>query len=291
MIGKSDRNMKYTLIVPVVAFILVIAIFPLIFSLYMMFSRWAPGTEGIKFVGMENLSAISKDMRFWHALWLSYAYVAILVVLELTLGTVIAMVLQRDIKGKNFFRVSYMIPMLLTPVAVSYVFKMIFDFNRGPANHFLSWFGIQPVEWLSGRASALISLIIVDVWQWTPFMILTILAAFEALPEELFEAAVVDGGSQFRIFQKITLPLALPVIVTIVLLRTIDAFKVFDTIFILTGGGPGTATELLNFYIYLKGFRAFDLGYGTAMSWMQLILIIVMFMFFIRSLKRLGALR
>ena len=110
-------------------------------------------------------------------------------------------------------------------------------------------------------------------------MILTILAAFEALPEELFEAAFVNGGSQFKIFQKITLPLALPVIVTIVLLRTIDAFKVFDTIFILTGGGPGTSTELLNFYIYLKGFRAFDLGYGTAMSWIQLILIIVMFLF------------
>ena len=291
MIGKSDRNMKYALIVPVVAFILVIAIFPLIFSLYMMLSIWAPGTGGIRFVGLTNLKAAVNDARFWHALWLSYAYVAVLLTLELGLGTMIAMVLQRDIKGKHFFRVSYMLPMLLTPVAVSYVFKMIFDFNRGPANYFLSWFNIKPVEWLSGSTSAMISLIIVDVWQWTPFMILTILAAFEALPEELFEAAVVDGGSQFTIFRKITFPLALPVIVTIVLLRTIDAFKVFDTIFILTGGGPGTATEMLNFYIYLKGFRAFDLGYGTAMSWMQLILLIVMFMFFIRSMKRIGALR
>ena len=291
MIGKSDRNMKYALIVPVVAFILIVAIFPLIFSIYMMLSIWAPGTGGIKFVGLQNLKAISRDMRFWHALWLSYAYVAILLTLELGLGTMIAMVLQKEIKGKNFFRVSYMLPMLLSPVAVSYVFKMIFDYNRGPANHFLSWFHIPPVEWLSGRSSALLSLVIVDVWQWTPFMILTILAAFESLPEELFEAAVVDGGSQFTIFTRITLPLALPVIVTIVLLRTIDAFKVFDTIYILTGGGPGTATELLNFYIYLKGFRAFDLGYGTAMSWMQLILLIVMFMFFIRSMKRIGALR
>ncbi len=117
MIGKSDRNMKYTLIVPVVAFILIVAIFPLIFSIYMMLSIWAPGTGGIKFVGLQNLKAISRDMRFWHALWLSYAYVAILLTLELGLGTMIAMVLQKEIKGKNFFRVSYMLPMLLSPVA------------------------------------------------------------------------------------------------------------------------------------------------------------------------------
>jgi multiple sugar transport system permease protein len=291
MIGRSDRNMKYALIVPVVVFIIIVAIFPLLFSLYMMFSRWQPGTGGIKFVGLENLDAMVHDERFWHALWLSFVYVAILLFFELTIGTFIALVLQRDIKGKNFFRVSYMLPMLLSPIAVSYIWKMIFDFNRGPANHWLKIIGFQPVEWLSGEISAIISLIIVDVWQWTPFMILTILAAFEALPEELFEAAVVDGGSPIRIFWKITMPLALPVIVTIVLLRTIDAFKVFDTIYILTGGGPGTATELMNFYIYLRGFRAFDLGYGTAMSWAQLIVIIAMFLFFIRSLKRIGALR
>jgi multiple sugar transport system permease protein len=257
----------------------------------MMLSRWAPGSEGIEFVGLVNFKAIVKDARFWHALWLSIAYVAILLTLELTIGTLLAMVLQREIKGKTFFRVSYMLPMLLSPVALSYIWKMIFDFNRGPANHFLGLLGLKPVEWLSGKQSALLSLVIADVWQWTPFMILTILAAFEALPEELFEAAVVDGGSSFKIFQKITLPVALPVIVTIVLLRTIDAFKVFDTIFILTGGGPGTATELLNFLIYLKGFRAFDLGIGTAMSVVQLVFLIAMFTFFIRSLKRIGALR
>jgi multiple sugar transport system permease protein len=283
--------MKNVLMVPVIVFILCIAIFPLAFSLYMMLGRWAPGSKGIQFVGLANFKAISKDPRLFHALWLSFAYVASLIVLQLGIGTLLALLLQKDLKGKNFFRVSYMLPMLLSPVAVSYVWKMIFDFNRGPANYFLGWLGIKPVEWLTGSLTPIISLIIVDVWQWTPFMILTILAAFEALPEELFEAAVVDGGGAFVIFRKITFPLALPVIVTIVLLRTIDAFKVFDTVYILTGGGPGTMTEMLNFYIYLKGFRAFDLGYGTAMSWVQLIVITLMMTFFIRSLKRLGAMR
>lgn len=291
MAMPADKNMKYALMVPVIVYILCIAIFPLVFSLYMMLSQWTPGTGGIQFVGLKNFKAIFKDERFFHSLWLTFVYVSILITVEVTIGTLLAMLLQKDLKGKNFFRVTYMLPMLLSPVAVSYVWKMIYDYLRGPANYFLSWFGIKPVEWLTGSFMPIISLIIVDVWQWTPFLILTILAAFEALPEELFEAAVVDGGTPMRIFRSITLPLAAPIIVTIVLLRTIDAFKVFDTVYILTGGGPGTATEVLNFYIYLKGFRAFDLGYGTAMSWIQLIIIIVMFMFFIRTLKRIGALR
>ena len=290
MVGKADKRMKYILIIPVVVFVLCIAIFPLVFSIYMAFSKWTPGS-GLAFIGLQNFKFIFNDARFFHAIGLSFAYVAILVVLELTIGTFLALLLQKEIRGKNFFRVSYMLPMLLSPVAISYVWKMIFDFKEGPANYFLSWFGIPPIEWLSGNLTAVLCLIIVDVWQWTPFMTLTILAAFEALPEELFEAAVVDGGSPLMIFQKITLPLAMPVIITVVLLRTIDAFKVFDTVYILTGGGPGTATEMLNFYIYLKGFRAFDLGYGTAMSWLQLILIIAMFMYVIKSLKRIGAMR
>ena len=291
MPGKTDNKMKFALIVPVVVFILCIAIFPLLFSLYMTVSKWTPGAGGITFVGLQNFRAIFNDPRFFHALWLSFAYVSTLVAAELIIGTLLAILLQKEIRGKNFFRVSYMLPMLLSPVAISYVWKMIFDFKVGPVNFFLGWFGIQPVEWLTGSFTAVLCLIIVDIWQWTPFMTLTILAAFEALPEELFEAAVVDGGSAFKIFHRITLPLAMPIIVTIVLLRTIDAFKVFDTVYVLTGGGPGTATELLNFYIYLKGFRAFDLGYGTAMSWIQLVVIIAMFMYVIKSLKRIGAMR
>jgi len=288
---KTDKNIKYFFILPVVAFILCIGIFPLLFSIYMSFSKWIPASGGIQFIGTQNFRDMFRDPRFIHAFWLSFIYVFSTIVLQLALGILLAMLLQKDLVGKNFFRVSYMLPMLLSPVAISYAWKMILDFNRGPMNYFLTWFGISPIEWLGKGNTAVISLVMVDVWQWTPFMILTILASFEALPEELFEAAVVDGGTPFRIFREITLPLALPVIVTIVLLRIIDAFKVFDTVYILTGGGPGTASEMLNFYIYLKGFRAFNLGYGTAMSWVQLVIITIMFLLFIRSLKRLGAMR
>ncbi len=288
---RAEWRMKYAMILPVVIFILALAIFPLIFSILMALGQWTPGTGGLRFVGLKNFIEMVKDPRFRHAFSLSFGYVGTVVGIELLLGIVLAMFLQKDVLGKNFFRVTYMLPMLLSPVAISYVWKMIFDYNRGPLNYFLGWFGITPIEWLGKGTMAFISLILVDVWQWTPFMVFTILAAFESISEELYEAAVVDGASHSHVFFRITLPVAFPVIITIVLLRTIDAFKVFDTVYVLTGGGPGTATETLNFYIYLKGFRAFNLGYGTAMSWIQLLIIIVMFTYLTRFLQRIGALR
>ncbi|MGQ9747814.1 MAG: carbohydrate ABC transporter permease [Candidatus Caldatribacteriaceae bacterium] len=288
---RAERRMKYAMILPVVIFILALAIFPLVFSILMALSQWTPGTGGLHFVGFKNFIEMVKDPRFKHAFSLSFGYVGTVVSIELLLGIVLAMFLQKDILGKNFFRVTYMLPMLLSPVAISYVWKMILDYNRGPLNYFLGWFGIAPVEWLGKGITAFISLILVDVWQWTPFMVFTILAAFESISEELYEAAIVDGASHSHVFFRITLPVAFPVIITIVLLRTIDAFKVFDTVYVLTGGGPGTATETLNFYIYLKGFRAFNLGYGTAMSWVQLVIISLMFTYITRFLQRIGVLR
>ncbi len=286
----SEKYIKYYFIVPVVTYIFIVALFPLLFSIYMSFSKWAPG-YGLSFIGITNFKYIFTDNRFYNSAILTFIYVFSLIFLEFIIGTFLAYLLHKNIKGKNIFRVLFMLPMLLSPVAVSYVWKMILDSNIGPANYFLSMIGIAPIEWLSGNYTSVISLIIVDVWQWAPFMTLTILAAFESLPKDLFEAALVDGSSNFSIFTKIMFPLCLPIIITITLLRTIDAFKVFDTVYILTGGGPGTSTEILNFYIYLKGFRNFDLGYGTAMSWIQLIVIIILFMYVTKLLKGSGALR
>jgi len=288
---RTERRMKYAMILPVLIFILSLAIFPLIFSILISLSQWTPGTGGLRFVGLKNFIDMVKDPRFTHAFGLSFLYVGSVVGIELGLGIFLAMILQKDVVGKNFFRVTYMLPMLLSPVAISYVWKMILDYNRGPLNYFLGWFGIAPVEWLGKGGTALLSLILVDIWQWTPFMIFTILAAFESISEELYEAALVDGASHAHVFFHITLPVAFPVIITVVLLRVIDAFKVFDTVYVLTGGGPGTATETLNFYIYLKGFRSFNLGYGTAMSWVQLVIISIMFTYLTRFLHRIGALR
>ena len=285
MIGKSDRRMKYALMVPVVSFILIVAIFPLFFSLFMMLAQWQPGQGGLQFVGLKNFNYMVHDQRFWHALWLSFAYVAILIFFELTIGTLIALVLQRDVKGKNFFRVSYMLPMLLAPIAVSYIWKMIFDFNRGPANHWLTMLGLKPVEWLSGEFSAIISLIIVDVWQWTPFLTMIFLAALLSMPKEPLEAADVDGASWFQKLIHVTVPLIRNIMLIGVVLRGIDLFKTFDIIYSLTGGGPGRLTETLNIYTYNMIFQNLEVGYAAALSIFALVIASIVLMRVAKSTK------
>jgi multiple sugar transport system permease protein len=177
--------------------------------------------------------------------------------------------------------------MLLPPIAVSFTWKMLFDFNRGPVNYFLDELGFPRVAWLAGQQSALLSLVIVDLWQWTPFIMLAALAALESLPVELYEAATVDGASRWEMLRSITLPLIKPYLVAIVLLRAIDAFKVFDTIYILTGGGPGTATEMLTFYAYVAGFRPFNMGFTATVSWAIVIVMSIVFLLFLRAFRRI----
>jgi multiple sugar transport system permease protein len=177
--------------------------------------------------------------------------------------------------------------MLLPPIAVSFTWKMLFDYNRGPVNYFLENLGLDRVAWLAGQQSALVSLVVVDLWQWTPFIVLAALAALESLPIELYEAATVDGASRWDLLWQITLPLVQPYLVAIVLLRAIDAFKVFDTIYILTGGGPGTATEMLTFYAYVAGFRPFNMGFTATISWAIVIIMSIIFFLFLRAFRRL----
>jgi multiple sugar transport system permease protein len=184
-------------------------------------------------------------------------------------------------------RVAFAFPMLLPPIAVSFTWKMLFDYNRGPVNYFLENLGLDRIAWLAGQNSALFSLVIVDLWQWTPFIVLAALAALESLPVELYEAATVDGASRWDLLWQITLPLVQPYLVAIVLLRAIDAFKVFDTIYILTGGGPGTATEMLTFYAYVAGFRPFNMGFTATISWAIVIIMSIIFFLFLRAFRRL----
>jgi multiple sugar transport system permease protein len=178
-------------------------------------------------------------------------------------------------------------PMLLPPIAISFTWKLIFDFNRGPLNYFLDSIGLEKVQWLAGRPAALISLTMVDVWQWTPFIALAALAALESLPGDLYEAGTVDGASAWQLLRDITIPLVKPYIVVVVLLRAIDAFKIFDTVFVLTGGGPGTATEMVTYYAHVAGFRAFNLGFTATVAWAMVIIMSAIFLLYLRTFRQI----
>ncbi len=283
----ADGNAKYIFLLPAMTYLLVLGVFPLLFSLRLVFGAWNAGQKNVTWVGLDNIQRLLADSRFWDSFWKTLAFVALAAGLELVLGLAVALALQNVTRGKDWMRVAFAFPMLLPPIAVSFTWKMLFDYNRGPVNYFLENLGLDRVAWLAGQQSALASLVVVDLWQWTPFIVLAALAALESLPVELYEAATVDGASRWDLLWQITLPLVRPYLVAIVLLRAIDAFKVFDTIYILTGGGPGTATEMLTFYAYVAGFRPFNMGFTATISWAIVIIMSIIFFLFLRAFRRL----
>lgn len=283
---RADRNAKYVLLLPAMLYLMLLGLFPLLLSLALVFSSWQAGSRDINFVGFANITNLMTDSRFWGAFRQTMTYVAGAAGIELVLGTLVAFALQAATRGRAALRLAFALPMMLPPIAVSFTWKMLFDYNKGPLNYFLESAGLPPVAWLAGQNSAIVSLIITDVWQWTPFIALATLAALESLPTELYEAATVDGASAWQLLRHMTLPLLKPYLVAIVLLRAIDAFKVFDTIYILTGGGPGTATELLSFYAYVAGFRPFNMGFTSTIAWAIVITMSVIFLLYLRAFRR-----
>jgi multiple sugar transport system permease protein len=284
--GWLDRHTRFLFILPAIFYALLLGVFPLIFSLYLVFHSWQPGSGGITFIGLNNLKNLLTDIRFWRSLQVTFLYVVLAVGVEVVFGFVVALALQVSFKTRDFFRTAFALPMLLTPIAIAFTWKMMFDFNRGPINYFLAVAGLPQPSWLGQPTTALISLIIVDIWQWTPFVALTLLAALESQDVELYDAALVDGASTLHLLRFITLPLLAPYMIAVVLLRAVDAFKVFDTIFVLTGGGPGSATEAVTLYAYVAHFRTFNMGYMSTLAWGLLIIMSIIFTIFLITVRR-----
>ncbi len=194
-------------------------------------------------------------------------YVFTGIALQYLLGLGLALLTTQKLPGRRFFRVVFLLPMMITPVGVAYMFRMIADTTKGPLAPIWALLGLQNTSWVNDAWGARWAVMIGDTWQWTPFMFIVLLAAVEGLPDELFEAAHVDGASRFQIFWTITLPQLIPVSVTVVLIRMIEAFKIVDLPNVLTNGGPGTATESLTLYAFFS-WRALDLGGSAAIAYM-----------------------
>jgi multiple sugar transport system permease protein len=207
------------------------------------------------------------------------------VLIELALGFSIAMVLFHHLQRRRLVLTLLMVPMMLAPVAIGLIWKLLLQGDFGMMTYYLRWVGLlgdQEVL-LSNPDLVLPTIIAIDIWQWTPFVVLVMLAGLMSLPREPFEAAIMDGARPLQIFRDITLPLLRPVIALVVLLRGIDAFKEFDKVFILTGGGPGTATELLSIYTYRMNFKNWDLGYGAACAFMVYFVVLILCSIFYKA--------
>ena len=197
------------------------------------------------------------------------------VLVQYVLGFALALLVWREVRLKRFFRVLFLVPMMTTPVIMSVIWRTIFHESLGPANDVLGLFGLPAVPWLTTSTWAVVSVMIVEIWQWTPFVFLLLLAGLLSLPREPYLAAAIDGAGPIRTFLKVTFPLMAPISIGAVVIRLIEASKIMETVYVLTSGGPGTATETSSYYIYIRGLRDFQIGYAAALSITYLVIMIV----------------
>ncbi len=267
---------KYVFLFPGLFVLIGILIFPIIFTIRLSLSGWNSYTPEMNFIGITNyIRLFTDDPRFWESFFrLSFLSVST-VILQYVIGFALALMVWREIKFKRFFRVMFLIPMMTTPVIMTVIWRTFFHESLGPVNDLLGHLGIGPILWLSDPVIAKFTVIIVEVWQWTPFMFLLLLAGLLSLPKEPFLAAAIDGASSFRKFVYVTFPLMAPISIGAIIIRLIEASKIMDTVFVLTSGGPGTATETSSFYIYIKGLREFQMGYAATLSFTYLVIMII----------------
>jgi multiple sugar transport system permease protein len=277
-----ERALPSLLLAPAVLVLLLLTIYPLIYAVKISLQT----TTGAWTVA--NFARLVEDRFFAVALLQTLIYTATALAAEFVLGLGLALLLDSHIRARNLFRSLLLIPMMLPPVVVAVIWRLLYNPTFGAINGTLTGWGIQTskLTWIASPMMALPSVIMVDVWEWTPFMFLILLAGLQAIPQEPYEAAMMDGSSAWQTFRHITLPLLKPAMLIALLLRTMDLLRIFDQIFILTQGGPGFATETISLYIYKTAFRFFNFGYAAAMSFVLLVLANFISLGYIRWLRR-----
>jgi multiple sugar transport system permease protein len=261
-LARRRRN-YYWFIVPALTVVGAVIVFPWMFTLWMSVFDWKIGSTA-HFVGFGNYAALATNQRFLEAILHTFYFTALAVAAPLILGTAAAMIFHREFPFRGVLRGVFIMPMMATPVAVALVWTMMFHPQQGVLNYLLSLIGLPPSLWVYSPGLVIPSLVLVEVWHWTPLVMLIVLGGLAALPTEPYESARLDGASEWQLFRFITLPLVAPFLVVAAVIRTIDALKTFDTIFVITGGGPGTASETINLYLYLQAFAFYNIGNASA---------------------------
>jgi multiple sugar transport system permease protein len=286
-----DRHFKWLMVAPAALLILALSIYPLLFSLWVNFVNYDFQIPGHDFVGLQNFSQIINDPLAWSSLWLTILLSVIVVAIEFLLGLALALSMVKMFRGRGILMSILIVPLFISPVIVGQSWALFLQRPFGPADFLLSQLLGRPIaiSWVGETPWVYIAIVVADVWQWTPFMFVILLAGLAAIPPHLYEAAELDGIGAAQAFLYITLPQLTPIILLAITFRLLDAVKLFDVIFMLTGGGPGTATYTISFYLYQIGFQQFHLSIATAGSWLFLILLSIVITVLVRRLLRAEA--
>ncbi|MDX2160020.1 MAG: sugar ABC transporter permease [bacterium] len=284
----SDGAIIRLFVMPTIILLIVMNLFPLIYSLFLSFTDYSviSGTAPV-WVGLDNYTSILSDERFWKYFGITGQYAIISVALQTLVGFGLAMLLRTKFKGSPLITTLILVPMMLSPIVVAVFWRLIFNPSYGILNPLLGFTDINTApEWLGEPTLALWAVIIVDVWMWSPFVMLLVLAGLSAIPDYLYEAAAIDRASAWFQFRRITLPQVMPLLLIAVLFRTIEAFKQFDLVNGLTGGGPGDATKTISIRLYELAFQDFDTGKASALAYIVLVVIIAVSNLYIRALNK-----
>ncbi len=284
----SDRHFKWLLVAPAVLLILALSVYPLLFSVWVAFVNYDFQIPGHAFVGLKNFQQVVVDPVARWSLLLTVALSTANVAIEFLLGLALALTMVKSFRGRGLVMSIIIVPLFISPVIVGQAWTLLLQRPFGPTNYLLSLVAGREVTigWLTEAPWLYIALVIADVWQWTPFMFVILLAGLTSIPSNLYEAAELDGAGGWPVFRWITLPYLGPMIMLAITFRLLDAVKLFDTIFIMTGGGPGTKSYTASFYLYTVGFAQFHLSQATAGSWIFLIITVVVVSLLVRRLLK-----
>ena len=268
MIRQSffERNLRYLFPLPAVIFVVVLMVFPVCYTFFLSFTDWSlTSGKPLNFVALKSYLIVLKEPRFLEALGRTFYFTFGAVIVEMILGIALALILNRSFTGKGVVKTLLLLPLVATPVAIGIVWNLFYDPTIGILNYVLSVLGLPQSGWVSETKSVMPSLILVDIWQWTPMITIIVLAGLAGISSEPYESAKVDGANARQVLFKITLPMLMPTILTAVILRAIDALKTYDIIYAMTGGGPGYASENLNILAFKYSFEYFRMGQSAVM--------------------------
>lgn len=288
---KYKNPEKYTFVFPTI-FLLMILFIPIIVTIVLSFFSYPllRPDLGIKFIGFQNFERLIIDKHFINAIIKSFTFALGAVSLELFLGTLMALLLKEKVYGKNFFRVALLIPMMMVPIVIGISWRIFLLPQFTPLTQIFEFFHIyfNTAKFLTTSKWAMVSIIVADLWQWTPFVFLMVFSSLQSIPNDIYEAAEVDGATNWKKIWYLTLPLIKPPLIVIGIIRGMDAIRTFDLIYVLTRGGPGFSTELVSIFNYKIAFSRYSMGYASAISTGVLILLTIVILIILKYARKEG---
>jgi multiple sugar transport system permease protein len=290
LLAFIDRRAALLFPAPAVLVLVGIMVFPSLFNIYMSLHQWfATSAAKPEFIGLKNFAELYlRDENFLDSIWRTFYFTAFAVIVEMVLGLAIALLLNRKLKGHKIIRTLFMLPMMATPTAMALIWVLMYNPTLGVLNFLLSLLGVPPQEWLSNLHLVIPALALVDIWQYTPFVTLILLAGLATIPVEPLESARIDGASPWQVVWHIILPLLRPTMMVAALFRVIDTLKTFDTIYVMTQGGPGRASQTINLFAFQTAFEYFHIGYASAVSLSLIALVFMVSGVLIRLRRQAG---